>query len=151
MGNLHLYSSVFFLATFKFMFAPIAGVYSGLPFWEVYLLVAFGGWTSFNVFYFLANYFIKKSVERRIKLSKTPNYKPKKIFTKVNKTIVKIKRTNLGFWLISIGAPLVFSIPLGSIIVAKFYHHHKETYWISSISIFVFGGIFTYLAYFLKN
>ncbi len=76
---------------------------------------------------------------------KQQHHEPKKNFTKLNKTLVRLKMTNTGFWLITVLGPVFLSVPIGTIIVAKFYRHHKETYWISSISLLIFGGIFTKL------
>ena len=54
-------------------------------------------------------------------------YKPKKKFTKMNKLIVWIKR-NIGIYGVTLLAPLFLSIPIGSIICAKFYGKRKRTF-----------------------
>lgn len=143
MANISIYLSMFLLGTFKFVFASGPGIAAGLNFFNIYITVILGGLLSFNVFYFMANYFIKRNLEQKLAKIKAGTYKPKKNFTKLNKSLVKIKMTNTGFWLITILGPLFLSVPLGTIIVAKFYRHHKETYWISSLSLIVFGGVFT--------
>jgi hypothetical protein len=136
---------MFLLGTFKFVFAAGPGIAANLPFFEIYLTVVLGGLFSFNLFYFMANQFIKRNLEKKLAKIKAGTYKPKKNFTKLNKTLVRLKMTNTGFWLITILGPVFLSVPIGTIIVAKFYRHHKETYWISSISLLIFGGIFTKL------
>ncbi len=151
MANLHLYLFIVLLGTFKFMFASTPGVIADLPFEKVYFLATLGGLVSFNFFYFLANHFIRKTLEKNKRKMKLGNYIAKKKFTKTNKTIVKLKMTNAGFWIITIVAPLVLSIPIGSIIVAKFYRHHKETYWITTLSLIFSQAIFTVLAYLIKG
>lgn len=151
MANFSIYLAMVLLATFKFMFAAVPGVIAGLPFWGIYISVTIGGLLSFNVFYFMANFFIKRTLENKLKKIKSGTYKPKKSFTKVNKKLVKLKMTTAGFWIITIAAPLVMSVPLGTIVVAKFYRHHKESYWISTTSILIFGAVFTYLIQLIKS
>ena len=72
--------------------------------------------------------------------------KPKKNFTRMNKFIVKIKRSvgqvGVCFW-----APFFLSIPIGSIISAKFYGHSKKTYPLIVLGIFINGSITTGIAY----
>lgn len=150
MANFPIYFLMFVLGTFKFMFASVPGVLADLPFLNNYIPVVLGGLFSFNIFYFMANFFIKKSIEIKLKKIKNGNYKQKKNFTRVNKILVKLKTTTAGFWIITVLSPLVFSIPLGSIIVAKFYRHRKESYWISTTSIVISGAVFTYLIQILK-
>lgn len=145
MSDITAYLSMFFLGTFKFVFASGPGVAAGLNFIDIYITVVLGGLFSFNLFYFMANYFIKRNLVKKLSKIKAGTYTTKKNFTKLNKTLVKIKMTDLGFWLITILGPVFLSVPLGTIIVAKFYRHHKETYWISSISLLIFGAIFTKL------
>ena len=50
-----------------------------------------------------------------------------------------------GFWLICILAPLFLSIPIGSIIVAKFYNDKKITYPLATVSIIILAFVLAYL------
>jgi hypothetical protein len=122
------YSGVFFLAMIKFVFAPAAGWAAGLTFTEVYSVGLAGGLLSFSIFYLSANHFMKKARLKR--LDSTVAAKKKKAFTKFNKFMVRMKMSPVGFWLVIVLAPNFASVPLGSIIVAKFYGHLKSTYWI---------------------
>ena len=151
MANYSLYLLIVFLGTFKFMFAAVPGVLAGLPILRVYSAVMFGALISFNSFYFLANYFINRKLQVKLRKIKAGTYKPKKNFTKINKSLVRLKTTSLGFWIICIVTPLVLSVPLGSIIVAKFYRHRKISYWITTSSLLIFGAIFTYLTLLIKS
>ncbi len=151
MAKISIYIFITLLGTLKFMFASTPGVIGNLSFWEVYFFATLGGLISFNIFYFLANYFIKKSIADNQRKMKLGTYKAPKVFTKTNKLIVKLKMTDLGFWLITIIAPLVLSIPIGSIIVAKFYRHHKITYWVTTSSLIFFQAIFTGIAFAIKG
>lgn len=132
--------SVFFLATFKFMFAPFGGIPFELTFLETFFAALLGGITSSFVFYFSANYFLKKS-----------NKKEKaKVHTKTNKFIVKLKsktgRIGICFW-----APFFLSIPIGSIITAKFYGKFQSTFLLILIGMALNSLIMTTLAYVVFN
>lgn len=129
------YSGVFFLAMVKFVFAPAAGWAAGLTFAEVYLVALAGGLLSYTIFYQSANYFMRSAREKRLDGSSLK--KEKKTFTRFNKFMVKMKMSPVGFWLVIILAPNFGSVPLGSIIVAKFYGHIKSTFW---IGMAVLGG-----------
>lgn len=151
MVDYSLYLIMFLLGTFKFMFASVPGTIAGVPFFAKFISVLLGGLVSFNLFYFMANFFIKKSLEKRLKKIEAGKLKRRKRFTKVNKTLVKLKTTSYGFFLISVLTPIVFSIPLGAIIVAKFYRHRKLSYWISTASLIVSCALFTYVIQLIKS
>lgn len=72
----------------------------------------------------------------------------KKKFTRMNKFVVRIKRT-LGIVGTSFWAPFFLSVPLGSIITAKFYGHHKKTFPLIILGMFINAALTTGLAYIL--
>ena len=76
--------------------------------------------------------------------------KKRKIFTKTNKTLIKVKHS-LGIFGVSFLAPLFLSIPVGTIIVAKFYGKHKLSYPLIIIGILVNGIITTGISYLIAN
>ena len=117
------------------MFTPMAGPAAGLSFLETYLCCLIGGTISSSIFFFGSSYFMARFQEKQVKremkarrLGKT--YKPKRKFTKSNRSIIRLKH-NIGKWGVCWLVPLFFSIPLGSVITAKFYRHQKNTFsWI---------------------
>ena len=66
--------------------------------------------------------------------------KRKKPFTLFNKSIVWIKR-NIGIYGITFLAPLLLSIPVGSIVCAKFYGKQKQTFPL----MMIFSAIYSFL------
>ena len=70
----------------------------------------------------------------------------KKKFTRMNKFIVKIKGS-LGIVGISFWAPFFLSIPIGSIVTAKFYGENKKTYPLIIVGMFINGFATTGIAY----
>jgi hypothetical protein len=155
MDNLSLYGLAFLISTVKFLFAASLVGATALTPLEIALSTGLGALCGFNIFYWSSSYFMKKAKERKAKkalagiTSKSPleTVKKKPVFTKMNKYIIRAKMSKSGFWLICIFAPLILSIPIGSILVAKFYRDNKLAYPLASVSLIVFAFI---LAYFNK-
>lgn len=119
------YLTAFGLGTFKFMFSQGAAALMGLNFFETFISTTLGAWASATLFYWLAEYFILRN--RRKRMRKAEKLRAKGLapithrnFTRANKIIVKVKRS-LGFFGVATLTPLFLSVPIGSIIVAKFY------------------------------
>jgi hypothetical protein len=146
-----LFSSVFLFATIKFMFAPFTGSGMGLPYWETYIASVAGGSFSATIFYFFSEAIIKYTHHRKIRkneqlLKEGKSVKKKKIFTKTNRIIIKVKHS-LGIIGICFFGPLFLSAPIGSIIAAKFYGKLKKTYPLIILGMFVNATATTALAY----
>lgn len=121
------------------MFTPIAGPAAGLSFLETFLSCLAGGYLSVTIFYFGSNYFMELARKRKLKRTQRAIRKGKvtkipKTFSKKNRTIIKLKM-RLGKWMICWLAPLFLSLPLGSIITAKFYKHHKNTFFLILLGV----------------
>ena len=143
--------SLFGLSTVKFSFAPFGGKIAGLTFIETYVSCCSGAIVSAAIFYFLSNYFIKKSIEKNAKirrhfLDQGLPIPVKKRFTRMNKWVIRMKRS-IGIIGIAFWAPFFLSIPLGSIITAKFYGNNKNTFLLIMTGIFLNGLITTGITY----
>lgn len=128
------YASLVFLSTWKFMFAPIIGFAYGFSFLETIICCMIGALISSSVFYFGSNFFMRKALERTVKRNKLREakrkpIKSKKVFTKANRRIVSIKKS-IGIYGACYLFPFFLSIPLGSIVTAKFYKHQKKTFFL---------------------
>jgi hypothetical protein len=150
----HLYFSLFGLSMIKFMFAPFGGPAMKLNFFETYLSCVAGAFLAAFIFYFSSEFFmIRAHKKRKAELhdsivNGTPlKFKPK--FTRFNKMIVKLKR-RLGVYGIAFYAPLFLSVPLGSIVTAKFYGKEKRTFPLILLGICINGFVTTGLAYGIK-
>lgn len=144
-------SSLFFLSMVKFLFTPFSGPILGLTFLETYISCVSGAIFASTIFYFSANYFMRRSWEKKLRkqnerIAKGLPVKKKKSFTRTNKLIVRIKRS-IGIIGVSFWAPLFLSIPIGSIVVAKFYGAHNKAYPLVVLGICINGVITTGLAY----
>lgn len=129
-------TTVFLLATFKFMFAPFSGLPFDLSYYETAISAFSGGLFSASIFYFTGNFVLKK-------IKKT---KSNKVFTRTNRFIVKLKQ-RLGKIGITFWAPFLLSIPIGSLVVAKFYGNEKTTFIYVTIGMALNTVVMTTLAY----
>ena len=145
-------TSIFLLSTIKFLFAPFAGVPLNLHFYETYCAAVSGATLSAALFYFgsdrLLGYIKANKREKSVFLVKKEIVKKK--FTRSNKFIVKL-RMRFGKIGICFFAPLLLSIPVGSIIVAKFYGNEKKTFLLIIVGIAVNGLITTGIAYLIAG
>ncbi|NQY10852.1 MAG: hypothetical protein HRT71_15245 [Flavobacteriales bacterium] len=99
---------------------------------EIFVSVTAGAWLSMSFFFFSSSLLMRKAAEKRARtleayLKSGEEIKRKKTFTLFNKSIVWIKR-NIGIYGITFLAPLLLSIPVGSIVCAKFYGKQKQIF-----------------------
>ena len=140
-----LYGLAFLLGTVKFLFAASVVSTTALSPFEIALSTGLGAIFSFNIFYWSSGYFMRVAKEKKIQAIHNGTYKHKSSFTKMNKMMVKAKKSKSGFWLICIFAPLLLSIPVGSIIVAKFYRQQPLTYPVVMISLSILAFLLAFL------
>lgn len=145
------YILIFLFAQIKFLFTPIAAYFKWpeLSFFEVFFPTMFGALFCFNIVYFLSRRILIYSHKRRIARNLDPNKKNKKKFSRKNKLIVKMKRSNKGFYFICFFAPLLLSIPIGTILVAKFYGDRSISYYFVSVLLIITSFLLTFLSKYL--
>lgn len=151
-----MYAYGFGMGTFKYLFAQWIMVvsYRGIGwydygFLDVFLPTYIGAIVAMTVFYWGSEYFMnraaaKSSTAAMLAMSKGEVYLPKKKFTRINKALVKIRQT-LGIYPFTFLAPLFLSIPLGSIVCAKFFGHHKKTFPLMLFFTGIYGVLMTLL------
>ncbi len=128
------------------MLAPATGFTLDLSFIEVFITASLGGMFGFLVFYNASEYFMVRAAKKKLEKLKDPNHKPAKVHTKMNKTLVKIKQSPFGYWILILLTPSFISIPLGSILIAKFYRHKKATWLKMTFSVMLFAFIYSYFS-----
>ena len=146
------YSVFFLLSMVKFLFTPFGGPAAKLTFMETYLACVAGAIFSAFIFFFMSEFFMKKAILKRREqyqaALKNGDVIPlKKKFTFMNKLVVRMKM-KIGIFGVAMFAPLFLSVPLGSIITAKFYGKEKKTFPIIMLGMVVNGLITCSLAYF---
>lgn len=144
-------SGVFLIATVKFMFSTFGGPAFGLAFYETFLAAFAGGSISAAFFYFASDKFMeythnKKMAKEKELLTKGVLVPHKKKFTKTNRIIIGMKM-KLGIYGICFWVPFFFSVPLGSIIVAKFYGKQSQTYPLIVLGMAINAAITTFITY----
>lgn len=149
------YIGFFGFSMIKFLFTPFGGPKAGLSFVETYIVCVAGALLSAAIFFFSSEYFLKRAHKKRKELilksleTGIP-LKQKKRFTKTNKLIVRIKH-KLGIIGVAFYAPLFLSIPIGTIITAKFYGKEKRTFPLIILGIGINGVITTGIAYIIAD
>lgn len=142
-----VYAAFFGFSTIKFLFTPFGGAKAGLTFIETYIVCVSGAVFSAAIFYFSSEYFMRRVRAKALLLRERAalnniEIKRKPIFTRTNKFIVNIKR-RFGIVGVSMYAPLFLSVPIGSIITAKFYGKDKRTFPLIVFGMLVNGAITT--------
>ena len=123
----------------------------GLSFLETYLSVASGGIFFAAIFFYSANYFmrrarLKREQLRKEHLEKGIEFVEKRKFTWINRKVVWVKMT-LGIYGTALWVPLFLSVPLGSIVTAKFFGKDKRTFPLIVVGMFLNCAITTGIVY----
>ena len=136
---------VFFTSSVKFLFAPsiAIGVVGFTPL-ETIIITTAGGSFGICVFYFLSERLMQAALERRQRLIREGKARKKKNFTRLNKTIVRIKRTMGIMGVAYLTLPFI-SIPLCAIISAKFFRHQRHTVALLLSSVVIWSVLLTLL------
>lgn len=132
------YLFLYFLSFIKYFVTPAIGWARGLSFMEIAVSCFAGAYTCFNIFYWGSSYFFKRAKRKRLEKGNK-----KKTFTKTNRVIVKMRRSRFGFVLITFLCPMFLSVPLGTLVVAKFYGYRKDTWIVTSLFILSWTYILT--------
>ncbi len=105
-----------------------------LPFWQALLFGVSSGTFGIIFFMLVSKYLIKawSWVMRFFGLDR--NKKPKKIFSKKTRRLVRIK-SKYGLVGIALLNPIVISIPIGTFIAVRFYKNRKKVF------LYLFAGV----------
>ncbi|MDQ3047421.1 MAG: hypothetical protein M3R27_07730 [Bacteroidota bacterium] len=113
---------VFLLSTVKFVFGgvPVA-LGLGFSFFKAVFVTSLGGCTGVIIFVYMSEWIMKRiKVRAANKRLKFPHALRKNIFTRKNKSIVKIKM-KFGLLGIAFITPLLLSIPLGCFLAVRYF------------------------------
>lgn len=105
-----------------------------LPFWQALLFGISSGTFGIVFFMVLSKYLIRawQWIIRVLGLDK--NRKPKKVFSKKSRRLVRIK-SKYGLVGIALLNPVILSIPIGTFIAVRFYKNKKKVF------LYLFGGV----------
>ena len=135
---------LFLLSSVKFLFAPASSIALGYDLPKTIIITFCGGSFGITIFYFIGSAIFNWWTKHK----KTPK-KKKRVFTSTNRKIVFIKNKYglIGLCLIT---PGIISIPVGSILAAKYFRHDKKTFPYLIASLFIWCISLSSLAYFFK-
>lgn len=113
----------------KFFFSGLISYRFGNTYLETVLLTAAGGCVGTVFFYRVGarvmEWFRKRHI-RRLAYARAHGIAPKRIFTRTNRMIVRVKR-GYGVKGLAALAPPVLSIPITSVLAAKYFRHDRRT------------------------
>jgi hypothetical protein len=133
---------LFFLSSVKFVFTPLLSKYIGFNFLETFIITAIFGIFWVTVFYYLSSALIL--IYHYILTGKFFGFKgkPKRVFTKRNRRIVRFKST-FGYLGVIAFTPILLSLPLGSFLARRYYSHKKLILPLIFVSIGIWAFILT--------
>lgn len=120
----------------KFFLAPSTAIISGYSYTETILITTIGGIGGVITFYYFGE-FLQYVFSRKKKKKKE-----KKVFTRMNRTIVRVKST-YGLLGLAVLTPCLFSIPLGALLAARYFDKDKRTLPFLLASVIVWSFILT--------
>lgn len=132
---------LFLLSSTKFLFAPSSVVAAGFSFFETLLITTLGGWFGVLIFYYFGRILIDLILRGFIKIKNGPP-KEKKTFTFTNKLIVRTK-AKYGLIGLALITPVIISIPVGSIIAARYFSRTRGTIYYLFMSVLFWSLVLT--------
>jgi len=111
-----------FFSSVKFFLAPSAVYLSGYSYLETISITVLGGMIGVFGFYYGGSAFFAWFSNR----FSSSSSKPKKVFNKKNRIIIRVKNAYGLFGLAAL-TPCLLSIPIGSILAAKYYRNDRRT------------------------
>lgn len=116
--------------TVKMLVAAGFGAGFDFTFLENFLFTSLGGCLGVFVFYNLSERLTELArlrwLRERAKALAAGAGPPRPIFTRRNRRIIRIKHVS-GYRGVALLTPLVLTIPVGSILAARFFHHDRRT------------------------
>lgn len=138
--------SIFGMGIVKFLFTPTYAyaTFENLEPWQILLPMIGGALFGFNLFYWFAEYFMLRAKKKRLEAILSGKKKRKRNFTRLNKTIVRISRSKSGLLIMSSVGLMLMSIPIGGVVLAKFYGDKSSSYFIGTATIIIVALVLTY-------
>lgn len=125
------WSALFVIGTamVKFLFAGLVSYGMGNGFWRTLIYLAIGSTSGMAIFYFMGTRLLewfRGRYLRRLQERKAKGLAPKPIFTRTNRTIVRVKG-RYGLLGLAAFAPPTLSIPITAVLAAKYFRHQRST------------------------
>lgn len=131
------------LASVKFAIVPPLVRLAEFSYGECVGIMLVGSFLGICIFYLFGKVVIGRLTQWVFKGKKL------KVFTKRNRAVVRFKNKlgRWGVWGIAFMTPVILSIPIGSLITAKYYGSKKTTIYILLASATIWSLLLPYLVY----
>lgn len=143
--------TVFLTSAVKLLFAAPLAYTLGLDWFQAVLWIALGASGGMLVFYLPARFLLEAARRRYLRRRAQRAAKglpPKRVFTRTNRFIVRLKQ-RFGFWGIAVVGPPTISVPVAAVLAAKYFRHDRRTLPTLLISAvgwaFVLSTVFRFL------
>jgi len=143
--------TVFRTSAVKLLFAAPLAYTLGLDWFQTVLWIALGASGGMLVFYLPARFLLEAARRRYLRRRAQRAAKglpPKRVFTRTNRFIVRLKQ-RFGFWGIAVVGPPTISVPVAAVLAAKYFRHDRRTLPTLLISAvgwaFVLSTVFRFL------
>lgn len=143
MQNILAILTVIVTAMVKFLFTGLVSYGLGFTFMETFIYMAIGSSLGMAIFYlagrrvleWFRQRFIRRSLERKAK-----GLPPKRVFTRTNRMIVKLKGS-YGLFGLAVLAPPTLSVPITAVVAAKYFRHDRRTLPTLLISVIIWSVV----------
>lgn len=162
-GDIFKLIQVLIVSGIKFLFAPLISAGYGFNFLQTTIITTVGGISGIVFFYFLSKFILKmfykycpivlsyfSDAECEKIMPGRRRREGKKIFTRKNKLIIRIKK-KYGYPGIILLTPVILSIPIGSFLAGKYYAHRKNLLVHMSLSVIFWSFLISSLFFLLKH
>ncbi len=131
------------ISSVKFLFTPSAMIASGYSFWQTATITMAGGSLGVLVFYYAG-----EAIFLWWKNLNVGKKRKKKFFSKRNRIIVRYMNQ---FGIIGLAACIgVLSVPLCSLLAARYFYHKKSTIILLICSVIVWSFLLTGFSYLVR-
>ncbi len=151
MENILIVSYLILLSTVKFLFVPFLSVnVHNYSFFTAVIINITGGLIGITFYFKTSSYFIERAIRKRQEALLKNALKKKKVFTRINRLLVRVKNTMGMVGLAFLILPFI-SIPICSIVSAKYYHiKKKKMLFLLYSSVIVWSFFLSGIAYLLN-
>lgn len=145
--------SIFLLSAVKLLFAPGAAIASGFSLEKTLVVTSCGGCSGVLFFYYTGFLLTEKVGDLLRKIKILPKEKPvreKKIFTGRRRFVMRV-RQRFGMIGLIVLTPVVISIPVGSVVSARFYRESRFMLPLLLLSVVLWCFVLTYFSVSVKQ
>ncbi len=128
----------------KFAFSPLLSLTLGYSLPQTILITGLGGCIGVTVFFLGSGWILGRIEDWRLTAINDGRRVSPRSFTRTNKMIVKVKR-NQGLNGLAVITPIIISIPIGTILAAKYFRHDKRTLPVLFSSVLIWDVILSSL------